>query len=160
MKCHRAAEECNFRLMAKTAKLWICAGCNTKGASLSRSFTWPPRTFAQQTSEWQKDFWLSITDKQMNPAQLQEHVVHTLTRVRVESEKASRGGLWLPLSKWAADGYDADTIERTCDATKKWSTSFDCWTYRPVIEGGWSETVEKAWAHPSHTFRRSLQPCA
>ena len=89
----------------------------------------------------------------MNISQLENHIVNQLTIKRIESDIARAGGQWLPLSKWQADGFDIAMIEKNCDSTKRWSNSFGCWTYRPLIEESWHETVEKALAHQSCASR-------
>ena len=123
----------------------MCTGCNTKGAALSRDFKWPPRSFSGMSAQWQQDFWLGITDKELNPSQLEEYIVNKLTLKKIESDHAKIGGRWLPLSKWERDGFDITAIKMNCDKTKRWNRDFGCWTYRPEIEEAWHETVEKVW---------------
>ena len=67
-KCGRDAEACKYRLFSKSPNTWMCTGCNTKGAALSRDFKWPPRSFSGMSAQWQQDFWLGITDKDLNPS--------------------------------------------------------------------------------------------
>ena len=67
-------------------------------------------------------------------------MVESLTRRRVESEEASVGGEYLPLSVWKARGFDEERIEKECKDIQDNAILGKC--YRIQIKGVWTKTVE------------------
>ncbi|CAK0885333.1 unnamed protein product, partial [Prorocentrum cordatum] len=65
-----------------------------------------------------------------------------------------KGGKYLPLRKWARDGFDAKKIERNVQ-DKRWNPDLGEWAYRPQLEAAWSETVEAAVRNELYTDKRA-----
>eukprot|EP00969_Alexandrium_andersonii_P096751 4271914-Alexandrium_andersonii.AAC.1 len=62
--------------------------------------SWPTEQFRELPPEAQEAFWKEAAGAN-GSAQLQEHLIKTLTRRRVEQEASSLDGTYLPLSVYA-----------------------------------------------------------
>ena len=91
-KCRRPVDVMKAQITGKSAGVWRCNGCNTKGTQLARIFgTWPPRSFASLPADGQALFWQGL-DGLMGGAALEKHVIDAITTKRCEIEQATTGG--------------------------------------------------------------------
>jgi len=130
------------QLLSKQKQTFKCDKCNTKGVQLHRAFGgWPPRAFASLGDDWQAKFWQDAKNVS-NQAQLEEHVVNTITRSRTEREETSVGGKYLPLSVYAGKHYDIKAIEDKCTDFEDHPILGRC--YRVNVKAVHSKTIEDA----------------
>ncbi|CAK0817295.1 unnamed protein product, partial [Prorocentrum cordatum] len=157
-RCCRTAKECNYRIRAKGQSTYQCDACNnTNGVRLSRRFgQWPPKCFAKMKSEFKQQFYKDLAEDPglSNLDRLEAFVVSSITVQRMEEERVRKGGKYLPLRKWAHDGFDAKKIEDNVQE-KRWNPDLGEWTYRPQLEAAWSETVEAAVRNELYTDKRT-----
>ena len=113
-RCKIPVNTLKARVASKQKQTFICGKCNCRGVQLHRRFgAWPPAAFASLGDEWQEQVWKDARNK-TSGARLEEHVVDTITRQRVEKEETSVGGKYLPLSVYDKKGYDIKMIEAKC----------------------------------------------
>jgi hypothetical protein len=106
-------------LKGKCNGSWVCKECNVKCVQLHRVFgRWPPQSFRCLPDDWQATFFADIKHLP-NAAMVESHVVHAMTLKRMESEEASCGGKYLPLSVWERKGYDPERIVQNCKSVKE-----------------------------------------
>ena len=156
-RCCRTAKECNYRIRAKGQSTYQCDACNTNGVRLSRRFgQWPPKCFAKMKSEFKQQFYKDLAEDPglSNLDRIEAFVVSSITVQRMEEERVRKGGKYLPLRKWAHDGFDAKKIEDNVQ-DKRWNPDLGEWTYRPQLEAAWSETVEAAVRNELYTDKRT-----
>ncbi|CAK0883675.1 unnamed protein product, partial [Prorocentrum cordatum] len=156
-RCCRTAKECNYRIKAKGQSTYQCDACNTNGVRLSRRFgQWPPKCFAKMKSEFKQQFYKDLAEDPglSNLDRIEAFVVSSITVQRMEEERVRKGGKYLPLRKWAHDGFDAKKIEDNVQ-DKRWNPDLGEWTYRPQLEAAWSETVEAAVRNELYTDKRT-----
>ncbi|CAK0837854.1 unnamed protein product [Prorocentrum cordatum] len=113
-RCCRTAKECNYRIREKGQSTYQCDACNTNGVRLSRRFgQWPPKCFAKMKSEFKQQFYKDLAEDPglSNLDRIEAFVVSSITVQRMEEERVRKGGKYLPLRKWAHDGFDAKKIE-------------------------------------------------
>ncbi|CAK0791507.1 unnamed protein product, partial [Prorocentrum cordatum] len=152
-----APQECNYRIRAKGQSTYQCDACNTNGVRLSRRFgQWPPKCFAKMKSEFKQQFYKDLAEDPglSNLDRIEAFVVSSITVQRMEEERVRKGGKYLPLRKWAHDGFDAKKIEDNVQ-DKRWNPDLGEWTYRPQLEAAWSETVEAAVRNELYTDKRT-----
>ncbi|CAK0791509.1 unnamed protein product, partial [Prorocentrum cordatum] len=142
---------------AKGQSTYQCDACNTNGVRLSRRFgQWPPKCFAKMKSEFKQQFYKDLAEDPglSNLDRIEAFVVSSITVQRMEEERVRKGGKYLPLRKWAHDGFDAKKIEDNVQ-DKRWNPDLGEWTYRPQLEAAWSETVEAAVRNELYTDKRT-----
>ena len=116
-KCKVPVDPLRAQLTGKSSGCWKCPKCNCRMVKLHRQFGgWPPEDFEDLMPEAQTDFWRTDAN---SPQELRKLVVDTLLKRRVESNVAARGGEFLPLSVYAARGFDVSAIERNCQETEQ-----------------------------------------
>ena len=102
--------------------------------------SWPPKSFAGMSTEWQQNFWKSLEGKPGGAA-LENFVVDSLVRQRVEQEQTTSGGEYLPLSVYAQRGFDTSRIVDLCHDTQEHPVLGTC--YRVSIVAVYSKTIEE-----------------
>ncbi|CAK0897720.1 unnamed protein product, partial [Prorocentrum cordatum] len=140
-RCCRTAKECNYRIKAKGQSTYQCDACNTNGVRLSRRFgQWPPKCFAKMKSEFKQQFYKDLAEDPglSNLDRIEAFVVSSITVQRMEEERVRKGGKYLPLRKWAHDGFDAKKIEDNVQD-----------------KAAWSETAEAAVRNELYTDKRT-----
>ena len=97
------------RVMKKSPPEFCCGGCNSKTVMLNRMFgTWPLVEFRGLSNSEQLAFWKDqCNDSEGLKRAVEKHIVTK----QVETELASRAGPFLPLSVWAAKGFDPEDIK-------------------------------------------------
>ena len=140
-KCKTPVDPLSCRMTGKQSQVFECPTCNCKGVQLYRRFQkWPPSSFISLGPEWQETFWKDAAGC-TSAAALEEMLVNTLTRSRMEKEEVSVGGKYLPLSVWAKKGYNTAAIEALCQDHEEHPILGR--TYRILLKGVWSTTIEQ-----------------
>ena len=73
---------------------------------------------------------------------LEEHVVNTITRARVEKEETSVGGKHVPLSVYEKKGFNITLMEERCKDWEEHPILGRC--YRVNVKAVHSKTIEEA----------------
>ena len=140
-RCKGDVDVLRAPLVGKSAGAWKCHQCNTKGTQLYRLFgTWPTDSFKRLHPDVQTRFYQQAKDK-AGKQQLEELLIHTLTQVRIEQEETSVGGEYLPLSVYAARGFNVSDIESKCNDKEEHAVLGTC--YRVDIRAAQSKTIEQ-----------------
>ena len=85
-----------------------CKGCNTKRSTLSQIFGhWPIDLFTTLPEESQIAFWQSDVK---GKAAIQSQLAKEVTNFRIEEERTSTGGTYLPQSVLESQGFSTDAI--------------------------------------------------
>ena len=118
-KCQRKVDPLRMRMVGKSAGVWQCLTCNTRYTQLHRHWgRWPPKEFEGLSADEKAAFWQQMGDA--GSPEEQDEVVHNCLKNRViESRMAGERGEYLPLSVYAARGFDATRIEANCKDTKE-----------------------------------------
>ncbi|CAK0789573.1 unnamed protein product, partial [Prorocentrum cordatum] len=156
-RCCRTAKECNYRIKAKGQSTCQCDACNTNGVRLSRRFgQWPQKCYAKVKSEFKQKFYNDLAEYPglSNLDRIEAFVVSSIIVQWMEEGRVRKGGRYLPLRKWAHDGFDAKKIEHNAQ-DKRWNPDLGEWTHRPQLEAAWSETAEAAVRNELRTDKRT-----
>ena len=118
-KCCNEVDPFRAQIRSKThssaVPKWVCNTCNSRLASLSRSFGgWPVQEYTELSDEAQLEFWKSISTPGVTIASMKSKLLERVVKQRTEKVKAEIAGSWLPLSVYAAQGYDTTLIEKNC----------------------------------------------
>jgi hypothetical protein len=141
VKCKCVVDTLRAKIASKGQGSWMCNNCNTKGTQLRRIYgAWPPASFKLLSEQVVADFWQSIKGLDGGP-KLEEVVVGTLVKRKIESEVATVGGEYLPLSVWSTRGYDVADIQEKCTDTEENTVLGTC--YRVPIRAVYTKTVEE-----------------
>ena len=141
VKCKCVVDTLRAKIASKGQGSWMCSHCNTKGTQLRRIYgAWPPASFKLLPDQVVTDFWKSIKGLDGGP-KLEEVVVGTLVKRKIESEVATVGGEYLPLSVWSTRGYDVADIQEKCTDTEENAVLGTC--YRVQIKAVYTKTVEE-----------------
>ena len=112
MKCNK----CYLDFEGCEDKEAVCGRCKNKRARLSKMFgRWPTPAFKKLSDELQLDFWRSDSTA---GSDMVVDLVNKVTEQRVMLEKDIQKGEYLPLSVYAAKGFDVKQIEATCSDTE------------------------------------------
>ena len=141
-RCKVQVDVLKQRVQIKSRSNMVCPSCNSKGVALSRAFgKWPPRSFANLSSDWQTKFWKDVAGVKGSEA-LKELVVQSITTKRVEEESCKFGGSFLPLSVYAQQGYDTAMIKKHCSPRDIEEHPVLGTTYKVAIRSVFSTTIE------------------
>ena len=114
IECGGQVKLCHVRLVCKSKDkdpTYRCNRCRTKITQLYRATgSWPPKEFKEASLEKKQQFMRDCVAK--DKATLKLHASDFMESFEVKQKKYSLGGKFLPLSKWAFDGFDANNIER------------------------------------------------
>ena len=89
-----------------------CKGCTAKRTMGSKIFgRWPIDAFKQLNTDQQVAFWQSETSTR---EAMEASLAKVITDNRISKEEDMHKGKYLPLSVWAADGFDVDIIKANC----------------------------------------------
>jgi hypothetical protein len=117
-KCKNEVSPFRAQLTGKSSGSWKCNICNARIVQLYRAFgTWPPAEFQLLSGIEQSDFYKTAGVCQ-NAAQVVEKAKLTLTKILVKKHLLSSGGAYLPLSVYAARGFNTKDIEEKCTDTQ------------------------------------------
>ena len=165
-KCLTEVEPFRAQIKGKTsapsAMRWLCNSCNSKLASLSRSFgKWPIPEFLELTEEQQKSFWKDTCLPGVNLHKMKSMLLAQVVKSRADQVEATIQGSWLPIGVYASQGYDTALIEKNCTGDNVRECPLLGKTYRvPVTslsrsttESRVRETILKSWADVSHSAR-------
>ena len=112
--CHTCGSEVHrdkCRLVAKMAEKFRCFECCTSVTQLHRSLgSWPPAEMEKQGLEAKQEFMRSV--KGLSGSASADKARVYIKSFETHESRFRNGGAFWPLSKWAADGFDADAIER------------------------------------------------
>ena len=109
-KCGFACTICQVRLTSKMKNTWQCKKCDVKIVQLHRGFgSWPAPGFELMTDEAQQKFYSDVRDLS-GPSAITK-AQYTLEEYEEHERSYEMGGKFLPLSVWAAKGYDVAAIE-------------------------------------------------
>ena len=100
------------RLLRKTPPQYSCPSCNSKKTIAAHLCgKWPVEEFKELSPEEQVAFWNScVSNKWEMMKAIEKHLVRRVVNQRLNAVE----GKFLPLSVWAAKGFDAALIEATC----------------------------------------------
>ena len=118
-KCFNEVDPFRAQIRSKMASAavakWVRNTCNSRLASLSRSFGgWPVKEHTELSEEAQLEFWKDIATPGVTIANMKSKLLERVVKQRTEKVKAMIAGSWLPLSVYAAKGYDTTMIEKNC----------------------------------------------
>jgi len=109
--CNEEAFEGKFQLRGKMSGRWKCGKCNVKLVQLHRIFGgWPTKEFKGFEEKAQFKFMQQIKECK-SQADVKAICEKTWTKMRVEGKERTVSAEALPLSVWAARGFDAAKIE-------------------------------------------------
>jgi hypothetical protein len=101
--------EKGVRLLTKSPPSYRCNKCCTKYVQLVRMFgTWPIPEFKELNEQTQLDFFKNSESSVKN---LRRSVEQLLVQQLIERRTMSEQGPYLPLTVWAAKGYDVEAIK-------------------------------------------------
>jgi hypothetical protein len=174
--CIKCGTECDpFRSQIKTKRSestvarWICNTCNTRLASLSRSFgRWPTPEFQELSESEQMSFWKTIAMPGVSLKHMKSMLLEQIVKSRTDKVEASIHGSWLPLSVYAAKGYNVDDIKKNCTGDNVKEHPMLGTTYRVPIsslnryttESRIRESLLKSWADVSRPGRAAASATA
>ena len=111
--CSTCGSECVIsavRVLSKREGSWRCCKCRCKITALYRGFGgWPSEGFTSLTSEEQQKFYKEVQDK--SAEEIVASAKKLLTKFESHSKFYAESGKHLPLSVWAAKGFDVDRIK-------------------------------------------------
>jgi hypothetical protein len=109
--CNEEAFEGKFQLRGKRSGRWKCGKCTVKLVQLHRIFGgWPTKEFKGFEETAQFNFMQKIKECK-SQADVKAICEKTWTKMRVEGKERTVSAEALPLSVWAARGFDAAKIE-------------------------------------------------
>lgn len=165
-KCMTEVEPFRAQIKGKTsahqAPKWLCNSCNSRLASLSRSFgKWPIPEFQELSLEEQQSFWKDTCLPGTTLQKMKSMLLDRVVKSRSDKVEASIHGSWLPLGVYASQGYDTMQIEKACIGDNVRDCPLLGKTYRVPItslnrsttETRIRESVLKSWADVSRTAR-------
>lgn len=121
-RCHREVDKMRVQVTGKCASVVRCNACNTRAVQLSRMPTWAGfQTRLKSLPDEEKAlFWQGACDAPSG-AGLSEFLSEQTSLLSRHSETTSSfvSGEYLPLSVYAAKGYDADRIRMFCKDSKE-----------------------------------------
>ena len=110
--CSTCGNECVIsavRVLSKREGSWRCCKCRCKITALYRGFGgWPSEGFTDLTSEEQQKFYKEVQDK--SAEEIVASAKKLLTKFESHAKCYAESGKHLPLSVWAAKGFDVDRI--------------------------------------------------
>ena len=139
---------------------WLCNSCNSKLASLSRSFgKWPIPEFQELSVDEQKAFWKDTSLPGVNLQKMKSMLLEKIVKSRTDKVEASIGGSWLPLGVYAVQGYDIELIKKNCKGDDIKECPLLGTTYRVPIsflgrsttESRIRESILKSWGDVART---------
>ena len=141
-RCKSRLDPAKAQIVGKSCGSWRCNFCNTRAVQLSRLPAWPGfrdklKGFAPEEKE---EFWKSTHDAGNSDALLQLITKRQVKRKK-ESTFADKKGQYLPLSWYAAQGFDAKRIEATCKDIVEDEVLGTC--YRVVIRSKGSGNLDE-----------------
>ena len=87
---------------------FCCRACNTKRSTLSQIFGYWPVEMFKQLPEWnQTEFWRSDAK---GKSAIQSALAKEVTDHRIEEERTSTGGKYLPQEVWERKGFSTAKI--------------------------------------------------
>ena len=137
-KCRRPVTDSS--MLNKTSGSTVtCNLCNTKRSTMSQMFgKWPIDEFVELPPEAQTEFWVA---EAKGKKALQEQLAIKLTENREIVTKAGAKGEYLPLSVYAARGFNVDDIVNKCTDVQEHEVLGK--TYCVHIErNGWEDTYK------------------
>ena len=121
---------CSKCFVAAAAYGSSCKACNKVGVKINRAFGSMPEEFKKLTKEDKAQFWLDAADLSQND--LAKHVEEYIEKISEEKDKMA--GDFLPLSVWAAKGFDAKLIEEnSTEATREWNPTLGVVCYKTKL---------------------------
>ena len=139
-KCGYEVDPFRAQIKTKGSQNFICNGCNSRCASLSRNLgTWPPE-FKLLSPDDQQKFWRDLANGR-NVEQLRMTLVDTLVRTRTDRIKAEIGGSYLPLSVYERHRFTTADVEQNCHDFKEHAVLGK--VYRVAIESLARSSVEE-----------------
>lgn len=143
-RCKGPVDPARVQVVGKSGRMFRCNTCNSRAVSMSRLPQWQEfqKKLKSMPSEVKQQFWADAHERSGRD-DLMEYLKERelLMERRTESTSASKGGVYQPLSWYAAQGYDASAIEKFCGDKKPHPILG--MTYRVVLEGATSSTVQE-----------------
>ena len=113
VSCHDCGSDVaqdNCRIKSKSKQTFTCLQCKVKTTQLYRSVDgWPPVTFSRGNLEDKQRFMRDCKD--VNAKALPAMAKRFHESYEVKERSYAKGGQFLPLPKWAHDGFDAESIK-------------------------------------------------
>ena len=110
--CSTCGSECVIsavRVLSKREGSWRCCKCRCKITALYRGFGgWPSQGFTSLTDEEKQKFYKEVQDK--SAEEIVASAKKLLTKFESHSKFYAESGKHLPLSVWAAKGFNVDRI--------------------------------------------------
>lgn len=105
-------DKAGVRLVGKQPVRFMCEKCNSRNTTLVRKFgTWPLPSFEVFSPEEQLDFYKKIRD--MSAKDVLAELIDSIVKRKKEILRQNFKQEFLPLSAWAARGFDIEQIKRT-----------------------------------------------
>ena len=148
-------------------ELW-CRECNSLYSMLRRHQTWPPPNFACLSEDAQASFWQKCKKEkeesmksQFSYARVRDVLINQLVEEQRKERMTEVGGTFLPLSVYAARGYNVDAgfEERN---PRRWSPGLNEWVYLlaevSISEKEIHATVEKQILEAERAIKKRKAP--
>lgn len=108
--CGSDVQPSRCRLVSKMKGTFRCVTCRVKITELYRDLgNWPPKSLSNASLEQRREFMRSIHG--LNKAAAAEKGRAFLKNFETKEKRYANGGMFLPLEKWAHDGFDSVAIE-------------------------------------------------
>ena len=128
-KCHKC------HMNNPEGKGTCCKACNKVGVQIYRGIGSTPKEFKMMTDAERTAFYQDAHGKSQN--EVCSMVQEILEKIREESD--GQAGRFVPLSVWAAQGFDPAKIQaNSTEKTKEWNATLGEWCYQVKIH----ETME------------------
>ena len=128
------------QLKSKTSKLLICDRCNRAATMLSRHVSWPPAEWSSLSDSDIVSFWQHCGEIQegdkLEWKKLRVVLISSLTKAVLHEKRSqiAEEGSFLPLSRYAQQGFDPDVIQaNTEEHNKMWHPVLQQTVYRLPI---------------------------
>ncbi len=153
-RCSRCAGTMQLfkgQLKSKTSKILICDKCNRAATMLSRHVTWPPEEWSSLNNDMIRAFWQNAgsiqEDNKLEWRRLKVVLITALSQAihHEKSSQVSENGKFLPLSWYAAQGYNTAAIEaNTSPENKQFHTVLQETVFRvPIISISYSDIQQQ-----------------
>ena len=113
-KCQTECDPYKAQIKTKGSQKFVCNLCNSRQVQICKMFgKFPQEEFSELSQDQMVEFWRQARDADKTP-RLKMLFVDTLVKKRVDTATASVEGKYLPLSVYAAQGFDTSQIEEKC----------------------------------------------